>query len=509
MSAWSSFGGRAPAIALLTSVGLLLVAPLVVASYPPVLDLPQQSAQIRLFQQAWHHPGTLYRIQWNGPNKLSYPLLAVGMALGGAHWGPRIGLLLCEGVFVGAIFWLALRLHRPLENAALASIFLFSACFYGGFFNFLVGATGFALWLDLLWRTGEGDRAPSFRGLVLTGVLLYLSHALWLVLAGWLLVLPGARAARWRTLWRGGLALLPFVVAVELWTSTLRDARWALGPRYETPILDRILQPLYWSSWPLGGLRGFGETVVAVILVGWVLWALWSRRREAPGAGGGDRWLGWVALVLFVTSLLLPDGVGDTALLSRRWMPWAVICGLLALPPLALSRRWRTTLAALVVLGFASYTTLNWYEYQREEMKGFGESITAVPDGSRLLELDIDRGSPRIWIYPFFQAAAYAQLDRTITLGYSFASAPSSLVVFRDDSDWPFPWSRGIEQHPEFLQPRDLDSFDVVLVHARPETQLRVARRLTRLVEIAGEGPWRLYRVAPASALEPTASYAK
>ena len=43
-------------LVLALTIAAMLLAPLVAARYPPVLDLAQQSAQMRLFAEAWRDP---------------------------------------------------------------------------------------------------------------------------------------------------------------------------------------------------------------------------------------------------------------------------------------------------------------------------------------------------------------------------------------------------------------------------------------------------------------------
>ncbi len=201
-----------------------------------------------------------------------------------------------------------------------------------------------------------------------------------------------------------------------------------------------------WSYWALGGLRGPWESVLLLALVAWAVWTL---RPANPKRKEGDAWLARLALLFWALTWVVPDTLGDTTLFSQRWMPWACIMGLLALPPAGVARRWRLGAAIAVVASQAIVTSYFWHRFDRLEMSGFRECLAAVPDHSRLLELDFVRFSPtiRMRLGPTFQMAAYAQLDRDVTLGYSFADAPTSLVVFKH-GDWPWPWTRMLELRP-------------------------------------------------------------
>ncbi len=478
-------------------VGLLfalVVAPLAVARYPPLLDLAQQSAQIRLFGEAWTNPDGPYRIEWSSPNKLSYPILGIALWLGGAEWGPRLALLGCGALFVASIWSLARRLGRPPENAALACIFLYAGTYYGGFLNFIVGATGFVLWLILLFEEDGTNARRSWAMHFAAACLLYLGHLLWLAVAGYILIVVGQRRRSFRGAALGIVALAPFGLAALLWYSSLEDLRWGGTIEYGSLPWQRLIQASSWSTWPLGGLEGPWEDILLLALLGWAAICL---RPSNPRRSGGERWLAKVALALALLALLLPDNLGDTANLARRWMPWAAICGLLALPPCGLSRRVQGIVATLLVGGHAVVTATDWRGFDREEMRGFAAAVAAVPDGSRLLELDFARRSPRFWIEPFYQLAAYTQLDRRVILGYSFASTPSSLVVFDRDGAGMGPWTPGLEHNPERLLLSDLDRFDYLLVHAAPREQPLLVHWLRRVESVAGEASWVLYRTLP------------
>jgi len=469
------------------AVVFLLVAPLAVARYPPVLDLAQQSAQTRLLRQALEHPEGPYEIQWSSPNKLSYPLLAMAMAIGGVEWGPRLGLLACSACFVAGIFWLTKRLRRPWEHALLASVFAYSSALYGGFFNFLVGALFFAIWLGL--QSAEEPEADGRRWVKLfaAAIGLYLSHVLWLAAAAYLVVVVGPRHGSWRERLRGLLVLSPLVAATALWYFSLRDDRWGTRVRYEVSLLDRLAD---WHAWLLGGLRGRTEIV---LLLGIGIWLAFGFRRGNPQRGEGDRWLAKVALALLALCLVLPEMIGDTTLLFVRFGPWAAVCAVLACPPPGWRARWHLLVPGAAVLAFALVTTTAWREFDRKEMAGFGESLAAVPDRSSLLELDFVRFSRKFWLSPFFQNSAYAQLDREVRIGYSFASTPSSLVVYKT-LGWTFPWTRGLEMHPEWLAPSDLDQFDYVLLHANELLTRRMSEQIFAAQPVAGNGDWHLFR---------------
>src|SRR5215813_8474311 len=63
-------------VLLATVCCLLLAVPFVSVRFPPITDLPQHLAQIRLFHETIAAPDSPYRVQWLTPYILAYVPLA-------------------------------------------------------------------------------------------------------------------------------------------------------------------------------------------------------------------------------------------------------------------------------------------------------------------------------------------------------------------------------------------------------------------------------------------------
>ena len=471
--------------------------------WPPILDIAQQVDQIGIFAQALDPLQDTYEIQWLAPNKLSYPLLALADRLGGATWGPRLGIVLCLIAMLAAIHLLGATFRRPLAGSVLASVFVLATPFYGGFLNFVVGGLALWWWLRELGseRALAGPGWKLFTRALVGGFLLYFCHALWLAAGiGLTLVSPWMRApeggvrhpGRSRALgWRlAGLA--PWVAWTVAWLIATANPDKPLTYVYVIAPWRRLLDPTGWTRQLLGGVVGPAEPAVVLALALWVAVALLGARRER--LLGSHRLLLVAAGTFLVAGLLLPDVAVETQLLARRWMPWAGICLLLAVPAPKLSRPLKAAFSLVVVAGLAAATFNIWRHYEQEELRGFPEALAAVPDHSRLLSLDYYLYSPRFWGPPFFQLAAYAQLDRDVQLGFSFAELRSSLVVYRNRLR-KRPWTRALEVQPDHVQERDFRFFDYVLIHLPEALQPNVPRKFPALEKVAGQGSWALYRV--------------
>jgi hypothetical protein len=494
---------RRARLAAFGAVSVLFSLPVLLVRWPPILDVAQQMEQIRLFVRALRPLQDTYEIQWLTPNKLSYLLLALADRIGGAHWGPRLAIVFCLVALLASIHLLGATFHRPLAGVVLASVFALSSPYYGGFLNFVVGGLAFWWWLrELASERGESDPAAKlFSRALLGGFALYLCHALWLaaglgltLLSPWMHRRPGAGAARRRFVtvaWRiAGLA--PWVAGTVAWLLATEDPERPFTRSYVVAPWLRLLLPSNWSHQLLGGVVGPTEPLVLIVIGLWMAIALAGARREP--LLGCHRALLVAAAAFLIAGVLLPDIAGQTQLFARRWWPWLGVCLLLAAPEPRISRRLRAVFPWVVVAGLSVATINIWRTYEREELHGFAQALAAVPDHSRLLSLDYFLYSPRFWGPPFFQLAAYAQLDRDVELNFSFAELRSSLVVYREHLR-KRPWTRALEVQPDHLKERDLRFFDYALIHLPAALQPNVPRKFPALEKVAGEGDWALYRI--------------
>jgi hypothetical protein len=473
----------------------LAALPVVSVRYPPILDLPQQLAQIDLLGRALADPGGPYRIQWWEPDKLGYPLLALARAAG-TTWAPRLAVLLLQAAWIAGVFALAVRRRRRPEQALIASSFLWSGTFYGGFLHFLLGIVALAFWIPELTR----DRSQrSLTSIVLLsfagGVLCWLAHALWMAAAFVLVPLTLALRRAPPREWLGrALGLAPLAVASAWWYQRFLASGWDSTFYFGTPWSVRLTSPDYVAGVLLGGLRGSSEVWLVGALTLWLVAGLASKR----GREGVDRALAALGAALLVFVLMAPESLGATALFGRRWGWVAGVCLVLAVPPPAIRPLLRGIFALSLVGALSAATFSAWRYFDRTWMAGFERVLVPVRAGDRVLGLDFVRHVPRLWIDPLFHMAAYAEIERGAELGYSFAETPSSLVVFRD---LPVrrPWTAHLELYPAGLKPTDLDHFDWVLAVAEPEFHAALVRRFPRLTERASAGPWQLYAVTPAA----------
>ncbi len=475
--------------------------PAVLASFPPITDLPQQLAQISLAGEALSGQAPGYRVQWLTPNKLSYPLLAFAWTALPPLAAARLAAALVAAVWVLAVHWLAARRRRPAAAAALAGLLAFNHVFYLGLFNFVVGLAVFVWWLEAVDRAPREDLRFLRTAAVcaIGGLLLYLAHALWLVAGlGWLalIALWDRRPVRWHLAAAAGL--VPTLLLVLLWYPSLGGAGWGSISSFGTPVLARLSFAGLTNA-TLGGLKGWLEPLTMVALAGWIGLGLWQHRGDLRATV--DRRLLAAAFLFLLAAVLLPDKIDRTLRFAARWMPIGAALLLLALPAPALRPALRRAAAAVLVVAFCLSTGAVWREFGRQELGGLTTALETLPPAPTLLGLDFVRDSPRIKTPAYMHLPAYGQLLHGGRLGFSFVSLASSLVVQRDLAV-PDPWTPGLEWAPQLLRHTDLEHFDHALVHAPADLMASFMAQEERLVPLTPAAPWRLFRVAgqPATA---------
>ncbi len=136
---------------------VLLALPLAWVTIPPITDLPQHVAQVRLLGDALSEADSLYRVNALAPYCLGYLTFALGWAAAGPMAAGRIGFALLAALWLVALVFLAKSRSRPWPAALLAGVLFWSHAAYWGFSSFLFGASVFFAFLALVGR----QRSPA------------------------------------------------------------------------------------------------------------------------------------------------------------------------------------------------------------------------------------------------------------------------------------------------------------------------------------------------------------
>lgn len=477
-------------VILVTAGAVAVVVPFLLVHFPPVTDLPQQVAQMRLLEQALQDPSSPYRVDWLAPNRLSYVPLAVGWSAGGPRWAGTIAMSIIGLLWLGAAVGLAYWRGRSLATAALAAVLFYNSATYWGFLSFLMGWTAFAAWLWLLEDRSGGARGGYLRAAVRSGLgalFLLAGHALWLLAGvGWLALRALARGRRHLRLSAAQAAgVVPALALAAAWNLHIRSQGFVSGTYWFTPPWERVL-PTAWHDLVLGGLRGPSDTLAVLFLGAWLVLSLLRHHSTR------DRVLLAAGLVLLAAAVLLPDKAQNTIGFAQRWgAPGMVLVLLGAGAP---ASRWLRTLGAVALIAsYTAATSLAWLTFERREMSGMEEALARLPEQPRVLGLDFVKESRIIQGRPFLQAFAWAQVYRGGELNMSFAGMATSLVRYRGPVV--MNWTPLLEWLPERVRVSDFGQFSHALVHATPR-QHQVLATQPFLTPITDRGAWRLYRTA-------------
>ncbi len=492
---------------------LLIAIPFLVTTLPPITDLPQQTAQIRLLLEATSQDDSPYRVQWLHPNKLGYiPLLIAWMTTTPMAAG-RIGVLIIGLLWVAALHGLARATDRAPAAAGLACVFFFNHLTYWGLLNALIGLPIFVLWfllIEKLHSISRANNSPSVKhGLLLlvSAVLLYSAHVLWLAAGlAWLTVDALANRLGWRALATRLAWVSPIFVAALVWYPQLQESGFVSDTYWGRSPIGR-LHPEWWLNSALGGLEGRVEPTLGLFICGWLaLGALsWWRPAAAVPKDRGHHSLLLAGACFMVVALCLPAVIQSTIFFASRWLPVGVVLIVLGWPQPPLRPVLRAIPPYLILASLATASAAVWIDFERRELDGLPAALAAIPPEQRVLGLDLVRTSERIKGFPFYHLYAYSQVLHGGELARSFANFGSSLVVFRD-LPRTFPWTEGLDWRAKKIRRSDMDHFEYVLIHGDTKAQAPFLAD-PRLRPVTAERLWRLYSVdAGSTAATPSKS---
>lgn len=482
----------------------LLILPWLLAPFPPITDLAQQLAQVRLFDDALFNPQSLYSIQWDTPNRLIYiPLYLLYKVLPISMVGGSFMFFLTV-LWSGSIHFLAYRFNISSTSAILACIFVFNSSLYWGLLNFIGGWPIFVLWV--IWTVQMYDREEyttrhKVYGVTLTA-LLFLAHALWFAFGlFWMgCVFLFSKRNKLQLASRSVIA-----VPVSLWAFYWRvdvmhasnyahgGSHWDLNP----------LQKLHFFKLYTFGV-GHLHKWLPMLIFGFVLLGLfvgllrfWKRLTAEASFPLFCLGLLFVALYLF-----LPRKYNMTIEFDRRWLAPGLTLLSLTIPSWSHHIIVRKVVPVSLFTVFILSTALCWNDFHNKEMQGFTSILRQTPTNSKLMGLDFIRSSRVVHGSPFMHMFAYNQVYNGGQLNFSFASYPTLLVRFKQLRRPP--WITGLEWNPRKLFIRrgrrwvmhiqSLLHFDYLLIHGTPKVQ-RIFGSLPHLNKRIIKQNWGLYQI--------------
>lgn len=391
---FSHLGLRA-ALAVILCAMLLL--PIWIAEFPPLLDYPNHLA--RAFVLSHLHDARLsfqqfYRSDWG-----LYPYLGMDAAMAvlvrifPIEVAGRVFLSLCI-LALPAAAWFFLRQAQPQAEAPSlwALLIAYNVFFLEGFLNFdvsiAVGLVALGLWLRWLAKPA----AWRWIAALLAFTAAYFTHLLGFALAGLIVVAYLVLARRPLRAWLWSAALAVPGVAFYLHSSRVGITPDKIIFHGLDDKLDSLVMILH-GYWPWLDWISLGMLAV------WFFAAWWSN----PEFHWDRKWL-IIALFFFGLFWIIPWMWGqESSDLDIRVLPFLFV---LILATARVGKRGRV-LAAIPLLLFAARTVSVARQFREEQpaLTGLARSFDSVPRGSLVLPIvegdedPIDRPFSHFWAY--------------------------------------------------------------------------------------------------------------
>lgn len=500
---------------LLAPLSFALILPLWSVPWPPLQDVPQHLATIRVL----HSYGApeygferYFSINLLRTQYLAYYLVCDLLAY---IVDVRVANLL---LLSAALLWLPFSiaqllgaLRRDRVWALLALPLTYNAHVILGFLNFVAALPLMFSGLSLAVR--QNETWTRRRALLLAAVLAlcFFTHVVpFAMLAAGVLVLGLHRSAsRVLRLWA---PLVPCAPLLLLWLwkspagqSTARAAGLAAGEvemTFRSWSVASAQLPM-WLTDVLGGdgdlwlLRLTGAAFCCALSVGFLLR---DPSQVPPAIASSHRRLVTLPLLAAAFYLGSPSAYDWIWPIAERFALLALLLSIPLLPRLTGPPRWTavaiSSLLAVIHLSQVS-TAFSAFAAEVGDVEG---AIAAIPPRSRVAGLIFQRSSESVRFAPFLHYAALYQLRRGGVAMFSFADFPQSPIAFRPESRPPAVPPRWEWLPRQVFPRRDLMFYDYVLVRGGPGL---IAHQTRAFAEVFRNGLWRVYRRNPDPVISP------
>ena len=389
-------------VPLIIGIAIILAClPVVLSRVPPLLDYPNHLARIWLLSGGTKLDSMahFYHGDWhNALTNIGMDAIAVSMAphVSGAESAMRI-MIVASLIMppMGAII-LNRMIYKDWSVWQIGFVvFAFNGIFLAGFLSFMIGI-GSAL-LAAAADLALAKRSPPVRLIARAtlGILLLWFHALalafYLALLAGLAVGPSLREAlaSSRTLGATSMRVAGSILPAALPATLLLLLSGAPGP-WNAPDQHDALLPSWGGYDFIEKVRAlttaFGTYEVpldlAMALCVFAV-ARWALAREHVGVHGG---LVFSSAGLLTLAILLPNTLGGTGWMDRRFPIMALLCFLAALSPAIPSRN--RSAVALLLLGLVAVRTtwIGWiWSARQSDVTAVERATAAMPLGSALL----------------------------------------------------------------------------------------------------------------------------
>lgn len=500
--------------------GLVITLPLWLVERPPLQDLPQHVAAVRVLSSFWepsYRFAEYFELTLGRTQYLTVYLLAAGLA---KITGPLVATKLVLSAALVMTPYCLQRLLRAIGYSpwlALLSLpLVFNVHVAFGFLNFVAGIPLLFWGLELaVLELREHERKRSlWLGFVL--LVTFLTHV---VPFGLLVLCVGCLTPLTRrSLARQALVMLPSLLAALLWllrSPAGRVVRAAMGDSEAMGLETPTYQPFG------AALRAIPDWLVdfatadsddrrlTLWLVLWLALLVFATVMPKAEPREDDALcqrarivLGAIVPVALLAYVVLPTSNGFIWPICQRFPLIAALCSVFLLGRLRELGRW---VGGLVCLGLTFLSTQEqvglFRQVEATAYRGFDEVVAQIPLGSRVATLVFDRNVEGLRHSPLMHAAGWVQAERGGLVMFTFAEFPPSPFSYRNERRPP-PVAPRWEWLPDRVQPDlDLTYYDYVLVHGWTGT-LKSAQSFA---PVASQARWSLWRRADREPREPNA----
>lgn len=458
----------------------MLVAPIWIVAFPPLLDYPNHLA--RAFVLA--HLGDphfsfreFYRADWG-----AYPYLGMDASLAvlgrifPIETAGRVFLSLCALALPASVWFFLRQVHPESEFTALWALLIsYNVFFLEGFLNFdlslAVGFLALGLWLRWLARREAGRWIAA----LVAFTALYFTHLLGFGIAGLIVVayLAVSRRALRDWLWSGALALPG--VAFYLHSSRVGLATNKIVFHGFDDKLDSLGMILH-GYWPWLDWISLGALAL------WFVAAWWRN----PEFRWDRKWI-VIATFLFALFWVIPWMWGEGSDLDIRVLPFLFVASL-AMARVGRRAKW---LAAIPLLLFAARTVsiTRHFVQGQPQLAALARSFDTVPRGA--LVLPIVEGDEDPVERPFTHFWAYGVIRRGWFSPYLMdAPGQTPMRVIHESYTPDGFWDLVYDEPPDWQQVQS--DYEYVWAYDVP----RFAAPLAAIGEqVYSSGPLQVYRI--------------
>jgi hypothetical protein len=417
----------------LAIASVLATIPVWIASYPPMVDLPQHAAQVAMLRNL-HDPsfsfGGLFQINWFTPYLFGY------MAIYALT--PLLGIVAaCKLVISAALAGLPVSTSLLMKETgadrkwALLTIPAMYGFAYGwGFLNFLVAAPVGLIFLAFVMRHVRKPNWVTSVWLAIFAVLLFFCHALicgFFGLIACAFILAEAGAIRKAFVAMMPMAsVLPFVMIWYLRTKS--------HPSAQAPIVWDLgwVHSVYPTS--LGGrASGFFRRMLGLranricITVGASFFAI----PLLAGARPAKRLAVWIPFaVCLIVLLFLPTTVMGTSFVYERFTVFALPFFLLGMIPAKTGHpAWRRVAVFLIIV-WVAIIAARTVRYD-SEARDFNQILSKMDSNQRAMSLIFNQGTDPSPFPIFLHFPAWYSGTKGGVVDFSFAQFYPELVVYK------------------------------------------------------------------------------